>query len=123
MRHDVTTPAYLLRKTVDNVLFALSSSVFGGAAAAATATHAASTSATSPKLVGAPLFERNPSGWLPLYTMVTFRPDIAYGVARRKAEHQARLLSAFGWAIGGASTVAAAATAAVWWTRFRSGGK
>jgi kynurenine 3-monooxygenase len=32
--------------------------------------------------------------------MVTFRPDISYAVARAKAERQAAILSAVGWAAG-----------------------
>jgi kynurenine 3-monooxygenase len=37
-----------------------------------------------------------PRGWLPLYTMVTFRPDISYSRARRKAEEQARVMNKTG---------------------------
>ena len=32
-------------------------------------------------------------GWLPLYTMVTFRPDISYGNAKRKAAEQREMMS------------------------------
>jgi kynurenine 3-monooxygenase len=32
------------------------------------------------------------SGWLPLYTMVTFRPDIGYATAQKRAARQARVL-------------------------------
>ena len=37
-----------------------------------------------------------PRGWLPLYTMVTFRPDISYANAKRKAGEQARVMSIVG---------------------------
>ena len=38
-----------------------------------------------------------PAGWVPLYTMVTFRPDISYSTAKRKAERQGRIISSLGW--------------------------
>lgn len=37
-----------------------------------------------------------PNGWMPLYTMVTFRPDVGYAAAKSKAERQTRILNAFG---------------------------
>ena len=37
-----------------------------------------------------------PRGWLPLYTMVTFRPDISYANAKRKAAKQARVIGKLG---------------------------
>jgi len=48
----------------------------------------------------------DPSGWLPLYTMVTFRPDISYATAKRKAARQATILTA----IARLGAVAAGAT-------------
>ncbi|KAJ7740693.1 hypothetical protein DFH07DRAFT_838794 [Mycena maculata] len=85
MRHSVTTPAYIFRKTVDALLYSF----------------------TSPRIISlpslVPLLSRVPfaaevSGWLPLYTMVTFRPDVGYATAKRRAERQSRILSALGWA-------------------------
>ena len=42
----------------------------------------------------------DPGGWLPLYTMVTFRPDVSYATARCKAEHQASILTRLQYAGG-----------------------
>lgn len=111
MRHDVTTPAYLLRKAVDNLLAALTSPP-PTVNAQGQLTYTAGTSL----LDDAPFNRVKPRGWLPLYTMVTFRPDIPYSVAREKAEFQARVLSVLGWAIGGATTAALAAAGTAWWT-------
>lgn len=41
---------------------------------------------------------RTPWAWLPLYTMVTFRPDISYSAAKHKAERQSRIMSGAGFA-------------------------
>jgi kynurenine 3-monooxygenase len=41
----------------------------------------------------------NPRGWLPLYTMVTFRADIPYSIAKRRAEKQGNVLELVGWSI------------------------
>ncbi|KAJ7285941.1 FAD/NAD-P-binding domain-containing protein [Mycena rebaudengoi] len=85
MRHSVITPAYIFRKTIDALLYSLSSRRI----------------ISLPSLI--PLLSRMPfapqvSGWLPLYTMVTFRPDIGYATAKRRAERQSRILSGLGWA-------------------------
>ena len=83
MRHDVTTLPFRLRKKIDNLLYKL-----GG---------------TQPETVG---FREGvyPSGqikgWMPLYTMVTFRPDIGYAAAKKKAEGQVRILNALGISAG-----------------------
>ncbi|KAJ7172573.1 hypothetical protein C8R46DRAFT_1161974 [Mycena filopes] len=50
-----------------------------------------------------PLLARVPfasdiSGWIPLYTMVTFRPDVGYATAKRRAERQSHILTSLGWA-------------------------
>ncbi|GBE82002.1 FAD/NAD-P-binding domain-containing protein [Sparassis latifolia] len=85
MRHDVITPAYLFRKALDNVLYAISS------------THVTLNSLI-PVLSRVP-FSPNPStGWLPQYTMVTFRPDISYSTVKRLASKQKRILEYTGWA-------------------------
>jgi len=50
----------------------------------------------------------HPRGWLPLYTMVTFRPDISYATAKRKAARQGTILTAIaglGTAVVGATSI------------------
>jgi kynurenine 3-monooxygenase len=85
MRHSVTTPAYMLRKMLDDILYSLSP-----------AKHVSV--ATLGPLLSRILFSpQEPSGWIPLYTMVTFRPDISYATAKKKAERQSRLISTVGW--------------------------
>ncbi len=84
MRHSVTTPAHKLKRMVDNLLFSLT----------------CRTPVTLKDLGALPLGMTfppgRPRGWLPLYTMVTFRPDISYGNAKRKAAEQARVMSKVG---------------------------
>ncbi|KAI0273688.1 FAD/NAD-P-binding domain-containing protein [Gloeopeniophorella convolvens] len=84
MRHSVTTPTHKLRRVVDNLLFSLTSR----------------TPVTLESLgalpAGVTFPSRTPRGWLPLYTMVTFRPDISYSTARRKAGEQSRVISNVG---------------------------
>ncbi|KAJ7134993.1 FAD/NAD-binding domain-containing protein [Mycena crocata] len=41
-----------------------------------------------------------PSGWMPLYTMVSFRPDISYSAAKKKAERQDRLVDSVAMSLG-----------------------
>lgn len=85
MRHSVTTPSYIFRKTIDNLFAAL-------------------TAPYVPLSVLAPTLAREPNGfppggtkgWLPLYTMVTFRPDISYATAQRKKERQSRIITGIG---------------------------
>ncbi|KAJ7632530.1 hypothetical protein FB45DRAFT_506170 [Roridomyces roridus] len=105
MRHSVTTPAYLFRKTVDALLYSL----------------------TSPKIIPlsslVPLLSRVPfaekvSGWLPLYTMVTFRPDIGYAIAKQRAERQSRILTALGWLGTGALGAAGVGVIRFVWLSF-----
>ncbi|KAG1768355.1 FAD/NAD(P)-binding domain-containing protein [Suillus occidentalis] len=72
MRHSVTTPAYIMKKALDHLLFSL--------------TARGPTLGDSLSRIAFPTI--NPRGWLPLYTMVTFRPDIGYATARRKAAKQ-----------------------------------
>lgn len=85
MRHSVTTPLYLIKKMLDNVLFSLSSRKNDVAA-----------TAFSP-LLSRVAFPGDPRGWLPLYTMVTFRPDISYATAKQKAANQSFVLMSVGW--------------------------
>ncbi|KAA1474919.1 FAD/NAD-P-binding domain-containing protein [Dentipellis sp. KUC8613] len=84
MRHAVTTATYLLRKTVDNIFFSLSS-------------RKQITLDTLGSLLSTTAFPaREPGGWIPLYTMVTFRPDISYATAKEKAVRQTRALAVAG---------------------------
>lgn len=85
MRHSVTTPGYIFRKMIDNVFAAL------------TAPHLSFLS-LAPNLAKEPTgFSPAASrGWLPLYRMVTFRPDISYGSAKRKAERQNAIIQGIG---------------------------
>ncbi|KAF8636532.1 hypothetical protein AX17_003345 [Amanita inopinata Kibby_2008] len=85
MRHSVTTISYLLKKTVDNILYTL------------TARKPVLLDSVTPLLSRVPYPPGDPSGWLPLYTMVTFRPDISYAAAKRKAAQQNNVLIALGW--------------------------
>ncbi|KIJ68991.1 hypothetical protein HYDPIDRAFT_81183 [Hydnomerulius pinastri MD-312] len=79
MRHSVTTPIYLFKKALDNMLYAISS-------------NKTSLASITQSLARVPFPTPKPSGWLPLYTMVTFRPDISYATARKKAVKQSDLL-------------------------------
>jgi kynurenine 3-monooxygenase len=96
MRHDVTTPSYLFRKAVDNILEALTSSspsppflsATDGAADTADLTYTAPRGEDGTETAFAP----EPFGWLPLYSMVTFSPHLGYAAARRRAQRQAKVL-------------------------------
>ena len=96
MRHSVTTPAYRFRKALDNLLYSLNRQ------------HV-----TAKDVIGSlanQTFVNSPSGWLPLYTMVTFRPDLSYSTVRRKYERQSHLLSVAAWLSAGAVAGAAGIT-------------
>ncbi|KAJ6508495.1 FAD/NAD-binding domain-containing protein [Mycena sanguinolenta] len=82
MRHSVATWSYMIRAFIDNALYAISESPV--------LTDLTET-IFSPKV---------PSGWIPLYSMVSFRPDISYSAAKKKAEQQARFVDSFGVALG-----------------------
>ncbi|KAF7295012.1 Kynurenine 3-monooxygenase [Mycena indigotica] len=84
MRHSVTTPVYLFRKGLDRLLYSLTSQ------------GTKSVSSLVPLLTGT-RFSMAVAGWIPLYTMVTFRPDISYGAAKRRGERQSFVLSILGW--------------------------
>ncbi|TFK54973.1 FAD/NAD(P)-binding domain-containing protein [Heliocybe sulcata] len=86
MRHAVTTPTYLFRKAVDNLLYLATARKPPAAWDTLLATS------SSPFPAG-----QADGEWLPLYTMVTFRPDISYDVAKSKAERQSRILLGVGW--------------------------
>ena len=89
MRHAVTTPGYVLRKRVDQVL----ATVTGGYVPFGKLLE---------RLGGAGNGFPREEGmeWVGLYTMVTFRPDISYGRAKRKAERQSTIITGIGWAVG-----------------------
>lgn len=82
MRHSVTTPIYRLRKWIDGFLASFAPAV------------------PWPSLI--PILSQTAfppgaaKGWLSLYTMVTFRPDISYATAQRKARDQARMITQAG---------------------------
>ncbi|KAI0950543.1 hypothetical protein AcV7_010451 [Taiwanofungus camphoratus] len=84
MRHSVTTPTYHFYKALDNILYGLTA-------------KKTSSNGLIPLLSREPFPTSTPSGWLPLYTMVTFRPDISYSTAKRVASKQRRILKYIGW--------------------------
>ncbi|KAG6335195.1 hypothetical protein ID866_3889 [Astraeus odoratus] len=85
MRHSVTTPTYLFKKALDNLLYTISS--WRNPPQDPVARVASST---------APFPTCRPSGWIPLYTMVTFRPDISYATAKKRAAKQSEILTTTG---------------------------
>ncbi|KAI0647166.1 FAD/NAD-P-binding domain-containing protein [Trametes meyenii] len=87
MRHSVTTLAYRFRKALDNILYSLNRK------------HV--TAAEVTPVLSDNTFVNAPSGWLPLYTMVTFRPDISYLTVRRKFQRQTDILGLAGWLSAG----------------------
>ena len=95
MRHKVTQGSFNFRKKLDNLLYSLTSH------------EVASLSHLVPTLAKQPYSPGKPKGWLPLYTMVTFRPDINYATARAKALRQTAILTRAIW-IGVAALGAAA---------------
>ncbi|TFK29851.1 FAD/NAD-binding domain-containing protein [Coprinopsis marcescibilis] len=86
MRHSVTTLTYIVKKVVDNILYSL------------TSRKMISLSSLCPTLSRMPYPIEEPRGWIPLYTMVTFRPDISYATAKVRAERQAAILEGLVWA-------------------------
>ncbi|KAL0569891.1 kynurenine 3-monooxygenase, mitochondrial precursor [Marasmius crinis-equi] len=105
MRHLVTTPLYLFRKVLDGWLYKLSSP----------STKPLSSLCT--ELTTKMYNEDEPKGWLPLYTLVTFRPDISYDTVRRTAFRQTKILttiSYIGATVLGVSLLWVARTARTW---------
>ena len=66
----------------------------------------------APVLTKIPYPPGNPKGWLPLYTMVTFRPDISYATVKKKAASQAAVLAWIIWI--GVATLCVAGTWTMW---------
>jgi len=89
MRHSVATPAYLFRRSLD-LLF---SYFTPRAQVMPPEVEKGLSQITFPSATA------SPRGWVPLYTMVTFRPDISYAVAKRKAERQDKIISDLAWGI------------------------
>ena len=85
MRHSVTTRTYLLRKFLDRILYSLTSPLM------------ISLESFSMMLARTPYPPEKPKAWIPLYTMVTFRPDMSYSTVKRKAARQAAVLTWLGW--------------------------
>ena len=88
MRHDVTTLSFRLRKKIDIILYRL-----GGK-------QPETLASLGPRFHKAVYPSGQPRGWMSLYTMVTFRPDIGYAAAKSKAERQAGVLNALGISTG-----------------------
>lgn len=84
----MTTLSFRLRKKIDNLVYSL-----GGRQPETLASlgHRFRTDVYP---------SAQPEGWMPLYTMVTFRPDIGYAAAKSKAERQTRVLNALGFGAG-----------------------
>ncbi|KAJ6491896.1 hypothetical protein C8R45DRAFT_1136901 [Mycena sanguinolenta] len=85
LRRGFATLSYVIKKYIDNILYARSAKGAGKL----------TLSDLKEKIYGPP-----PSGWMPLYTMVSFRPDISYATAKRKAASQERLMDRAGMTIG-----------------------
>jgi len=107
MRHSVTTLRYRTRRIIDRIL----SRVFPSPSAThtplelarATTTHVKTASSPAPGAtvpLSSHLSRDYPGGWISLYTMVTFRPDIPYALAKMKAEWQDGVISRAMWCLG-----------------------
>jgi kynurenine 3-monooxygenase len=96
MRHSVTTPTYLLRHALDFALASISRA--SGVAQRPPTIHSVADAGISLPVrktldshsvaYAAPY----PKGWLPLYTLVTFRSDVPYSAAKRKSAAQNKVL-------------------------------
>lgn len=86
----MTTAGYVLRKTVDRVLTRVSG------------THEPLWTVVARLGKGDDGFpSAEGGGWQPLYTMVTFRPDMSYRTAKKKAERQSTITTGIGLASAG----------------------
>lgn len=110
MRHSVTTPAYLFRKSLDNILYAFTTDQL---------TPEGFSGQSAPDQDAFPTKE--PAGWLPLYTMVTFRPDISYATVKRKVRRQSQILTYATWTTVALTVGTVGITCARFWQRFRAG--
>ncbi|KAF9642774.1 hypothetical protein BDM02DRAFT_3132873, partial [Thelephora ganbajun] len=107
MRHDVTTFSFRLRKKIDNLLYK-----FGGK-------QPETLASLGPRFYKDVYPSAQPKGWMPLYTMVTFRPDIGYAAAKSKAEHQTGVLNALGFGMGFFGVVSVVVGCTLAYHRFR----
>ncbi|KAG8936573.1 kynurenine 3-monooxygenase, mitochondrial precursor [Tulasnella sp. 418] len=87
MRHDVTTPLYRLHRVLDGWLTSLTPHV--------------PFDSLAPVLSRVTYPPGAARGWIPLYTMVTFRPDINYATVQARAERQTRVLRNSMWTLTG----------------------
>jgi len=93
MRHSVTTRLFRVRKLLDSWL----SRAFPSPRAPSDSIN----HSNPPIPNSGPAPHRSfPRGWLSLYTMVTFRPDIPYAVAQAKSEWQTMVLGRASWVLG-----------------------
>lgn len=106
MRHNVTTPAYLARKALDNFLYSWSSQQVTPSSFTIAEKHD-------------PFPTYWPSGWLPLYTMVTFRPDVSYSTVKRKSNRQTEILKNIGLASAGLTLLTMGITSIALLRRYR----
>lgn len=100
MRHTVTQPVYRLMKAVHTFLSYLTATSIiptGSSPSQPCSLTSSSPSLTTSSNSVEPFTGLSPAGWLPLYTMVTFRADIPYSAAKRRAELQTRRVMFGGW--------------------------
>jgi kynurenine 3-monooxygenase len=96
MRHSVATPSYLFFRALDNLFASITSPKTAITTTSTnTSTNHSNTSILT-LLSRTPFPTASPSGWLPLYTMVTFRPDVSYSTAQAKVERQQAILASIG---------------------------
>jgi len=88
MRHSVTTVSYLMEKWIDDLLSRFTP-------------HAPTTDMMNSVLRGGLFPAAWAMGWLPLYTMVTFRSDMAYSTVLKQHRIQRSLLRGLQGAIMG----------------------
>jgi len=88
MRHSVTTVSYLMQKWIDELLSRFTP-------------HAPTTEMMSSVLNGGLFPASWAMGWLPLYTMVTFRSDMAYSTVLKQHRVQRSLFRGLQYAVFG----------------------
>lgn len=104
----MTTLSYRLRKKIDNLLYKMSGK------------RPETVASLGPRFHKAVYPSPQVNGWMPLYTMVTFRPEIGYAAAKSKAERQVRILNAVGYGTVFLGVVSAVAGCTLVYHRFRS---
>lgn len=111
MRHSVTTVSYLLKQFIDNALYVL------------TLRKPLFLDSLVPVLTRTPYPSNTTTGWMPLYTMITFRPDINYATIKRKVSRQNQLLVMLAWLGVLLSWAFAAFLAQIMWDRVGTWGR